>query len=115
MSRSTLLTAMKPAKSRRRPRADSTTRGPAPSPMCSTATAWPLLRERAAALRRLDIGFVAGNGGEDLVVVPVLLALVRLLHFHQVHVVDHAAVRADLAAVREHVVDRHGVQLLGDR
>ena len=42
---------------------------------------------------------------ELLVVVPRAFWFARLLDFHQEHVVDHAAVFADIAVLGEHIVD----------
>ena len=76
---------------------------------------------------------VAGNGREQLVVVPAAFGFRRLLDLEQIHVVHHAAVLADLAVLGEHVVDRrvlhdlhdgrrvggagglHGLQIMRDR
>src|SRR5258706_7153610 len=59
------------------------------------------LDERAAALVERTERLVAGHGGEQLVEIPFILGLFRLLHLEQIHVVDHAAVDADLAAMCE--------------
>src|SRR5262245_57451211 len=54
---------------------------------------------------------VARNGGEQLVEVPWPRRFARRLQLHQVHVVDHAAVLADAAVLREEIVDRSGPHL----
>src|SRR3981081_2675962 len=48
------------------------------------------------------------------VVVPRVLGVLRRLDLHHVHVVDHHAVRADVAAAGKHVVDLHSLQLRPD-
>src|ERR1700724_3529645 len=59
--------------------------------------------QRAAALVERTEGFVAGDGGDQLVEVPFVLGLGRLLHLEQIHVVDHATVDADLAPICKEV------------
>src|SRR6266446_3207961 len=49
-----------------------------------------------------------------LVVVPRVLGFLRRLDLHHVHVVDHHAVRADIPALGEHVVDLHFFQFCHD-
>src|SRR6201996_3497672 len=69
------------------------------------------LHQRAVALVERAEGFVAGHGGEQLVEVPFALGFLGLLDLEQIHVVNHAAVDADLAVLGEDVVDRHGPHL----
>src|SRR3954454_16677198 len=49
---------------------------------------------------------VAGDGGLIFVEVPFALGFLRLLDPHQIHVVHHAAVLADHAALREEIIHR---------
>src|SRR3954470_5745271 len=49
---------------------------------------------------------IARDRRDELVQVPFARRLRRLLEAHQVHVVHHAAILAQLAAVGEEVVDR---------
>src|SRR5579863_1318235 len=69
---------------------------------------WPsgfLLHQRTARqFERLE-GLTAGDGREQLVVVPAAFRFRRLLHLEQIHVVHHAAVLANVAVLGEHVVD----------
>ena len=60
--------------------------------------------ERLLAVHRLH----------HLVVVPRIFRFLRRLHLHDVHVVDHGAVGADVAALGEHVVDLGLLQLRHD-
>ena len=76
-----------------------------PTIFTSTAGSRSLLRSRRPCRR---------DRRELLVVVPRPLAVGRLLHLHQVHVVEHAAVAAPCRR-GEDVVDRHLVQLRRDR
>src|SRR5882724_8097483 len=55
--------------------------------------------QRAAALVERTERFVAGDGGDQLVEVPLALGLLGFLDLEQVHVVHHAAVDADLATL----------------
>src|SRR5580704_16674944 len=59
------------------------------------------LDQRAAALVERTESFVAGDGCEQLVEIPLALRLLGLLDLEQIHVVDHAAVDPDLAALGE--------------
>ncbi len=79
-----------------------------------------MLHQRAAAVCERAVGLVAGDGREDLVEIPLALRLGGRFHLHQIHVVDHAAVVADVAVLGEEVVDRgrfhfgdHGLGLVG--
>src|SRR6202011_983442 len=48
---------------------------------------------------------------DQLVIVPWVLGFLRRLHLHDVHFMHHHAVGADVAALGEHVVDFHFLQL----
>src|SRR5215475_1881860 len=64
------------------------------------------LHQRAARLFQRLERLVAGDGRQQLVIVPAALGLRRFLYLEQIHVVHHAAVLADAAVLGEHVVDR---------
>src|SRR5215216_7028081 len=70
-------------------------------------------RQRTTAVLGGWERLVAGDYRELLVVIPGLLGFRRLLHLEQIEVMHHAAVFEYLAALREHVVDRQLLQLLG--
>src|SRR5215211_3885034 len=77
------------------------------------APPWPealpnsaLPRQRAGALRKRAVGLVGRDGRPQLVVVPGAARFGGLLHLVDVHLMDHAAVRADAATLGEEVVDR---------
>src|SRR5215207_2040057 len=123
-ARFTSFTATKPLNSLVSPVADriGAAGAAAAAASCGTAGAMDaltgcpfLLRHLAAAFLQRREGLVTLDGREVLVIVPRRLALLRRLDLEQVHVVDHAPVRQDLAVAGEEVVDGHLVQLLGDR
>src|SRR5262245_15736111 len=76
-----------------------------------TLSPGPSFDQRAATLVQRPERLVARNGGEQLVEVPGPGRFARRLQLHQVHVVDHAAVLADAAVLREEIVDRSGPHL----
>src|SRR5215510_2609691 len=59
---------------------------------------------RAVALVHRPEGLVAGNGGDELIVIPWTLGLRRLLDFEEIHVVHVAAVGADVALAEYRIV-----------
>jgi hypothetical protein len=74
-----------------------------------------LLDERALALGERPERLVARDRPEDLEVVPGRLGLLGRLDLHEVHVVDHPAVLADLSVLGEEVVDRRRLHLRDNR
>src|SRR5687768_1985279 len=72
-----------------------------------------LLYEGATAVFFRPKGLVGRDGGADLVVVPRVLGLGRLLHLDEVRVVQLASVGADAPLAEERVVGRR-VFHLGD-
>src|SRR5882724_272182 len=67
--------------------------------------------QRATALVERTESLVARHRGDQLVEIPLILGFRWLLDLEQIHVVDHAAVDADLAVFGEEVVDRSGAHL----
>src|SRR4029077_13186937 len=65
-----------------------------------------LLDQRALAFIERAERLFGGDGGACLVVIPGALALLGLLYFEQVHVVDLAAVLPDAALAKQLVVVR---------
>src|SRR5258706_13835510 len=70
-----------------------------------------LLDERAAAVGHRPERLVGRDRRTDLVVVVRALRLGRLLHLHEVRVVDLAAVGADRSLAEERVIGRHLLHL----
>src|SRR5262249_40217407 len=64
-----------------------------------------LLHQRTVRVRWTE-RLLAGDGGEDLVIVPRRLALLGRLHLHQPEVVHHQIVLAQLAVAGEEILDR---------
>src|SRR5262245_1020256 len=65
--------------------------------------------ERTATLSQRPEGLVARNSGEQFVHIPGPFRFGRRLKQHQIHVVHHAAVLADMSVLGEKVVDRRGL------
>ena len=74
-----------------------------------------LLQHRADALLERDEGFRRRDGGDEVVIVPRILRVRRLLHLEQIGRVDLAAVGADRALAEQRIVGRHFLHLGDDR
>src|SRR5262249_19478906 len=83
--------------------------------------AYGLMRdERTAGLSEWTKGLIAGDGAEDLVIIPWLGGLGRRLHLREQHVVHKAAVLAHMAVLDVEIVHRqlahprhHSLRLIG--
>src|ERR1700722_890948 len=69
--------------------------------------------QRAGAGNRTE-RLLAAHLLDDLVVVPRIFGFLRRLHLHDVHGMHHDAVRPDIAALGEHVVDLGPLELCHD-
>src|SRR6478672_12310515 len=62
--------------------------------------------QRTATFLQRPKGLVARNSGEQFVHIPGSFRFGRRLKLHQIHVVHHAAVLADMSVLGEKIVDR---------
>ena len=70
-------------------------------------------RERAGGVGELSERFLAGHGLDQSGSSPRYLELAGLLDLHDVHLMFHQAVGADLAVIGEHVVDNGKIRADG--
>src|SRR4051794_16449321 len=70
------------------------------------------LGQVAAAVLQREEGLLAWDRREHLVIIPWAFAFGRRLHLEELHVMHHAAVRQNVTAAREEIVDRHFVHFL---
>src|SRR5690606_15029979 len=105
-SRSTLFTAVNPAKSLPRPRAVRTTRGPDCAAAEAVIAPPSTANQRTAAGRRIKIGLLTGDGRQHVEIVPFLGDVARGLHLQQIDIRDHPPIRRDLAAFGKEILDR---------
>ena len=57
---------------------------------------------------------IGGNGGANLVIVPLALRLRRLLDLHQIRRMNLAPVRANRALAEQRILSRRFLHLRGD-